>query len=117
MMESRVLLTNADVVYSTFREIDPAFVTCFHYDNISDPDQATRVAKFCAPTDYAAQRFAKQMLASVHLQPGGTNLRNSHSHMRRSQSKGLSESNDAKEMLVARLQQKLNHIEREQCRA
>lgn len=71
MRESRILLNNAAVLESTFRELDPAFTTCFRYEDMADPDQAARVSQFVAPTDYVAQRLGKKMLANVKIRPSG----------------------------------------------
>lgn len=109
MMESRALLANADVLVSTFRELGPGFVTCFYYDHITSEEQAERVADFVAPTEQLAHRFATRMVKSVRRP------------RRRQWSdkvdpyKDLWPSDSAKGLLVARLQQKLNAIERDQC--
>ena len=71
MRESRILLNNAAVVESIFRELDPAFTACFRYEDMSDPGQAGRVARFIAPTDYVAERLEKKMLENVRPRPGG----------------------------------------------
>lgn len=108
-METRALLANADVLGSTFRELGPGFVTCFYYDKITNKEQANRVAKFAAPTEYVAHRFASRMIKSVR-------------HPRRSQRSKIFGSHQdswppdsAKGLLVARLQHKLDTVEREQC--
>lgn len=78
MRESRILLNNAAVVESTFRELGPGFTTCFRYEDMPDPAQAARVAQFVAPTEYVAQRLEKKMLANVRIKsppdgaPGST---------------------------------------------
>lgn len=76
MAESRNLLNNAGVVESLLREVDPAFVTCFRYEDMADEDQASRVASFVAPTEYAAQRLADKMLGAVRVSspPGAGRL-------------------------------------------
>lgn len=73
MKESRNLLNNAAVVESMFREVGPGFATCFRYEDMADPLQAFRVAKFVAPTNYAAERLSSKMLSAVKIRspPGG----------------------------------------------
>lgn len=65
MRESRILLNNAAVVESIFRELGPGFTTCFRYEDMADPAQAARVSKFLAPTDYVAERLEEKMLDNV----------------------------------------------------
>lgn len=109
MLESRNLMVNADVVMSTFQELDPAFVTCFRYENISDPEQARRVADFAAPTEHISDRFMNGMLAAVRPK----------SKKKSRGSKGnaaMSDPTTAKGAVVARLQEKLDAIESHRCR-
>ncbi|CAN0163759.1 unnamed protein product [Ascophyllum nodosum] len=65
MMEARVLMSNAAVMESFFHEIDPAFTTCFRYENITSDAQAERVSRFVAPTEYSAGRLAGMMLSAA----------------------------------------------------
>lgn len=69
MRESRILVNNAAVVESMFRELGPGFTTCFRYEDMSDPSQANRVATFVAPTKYVAQRLANKMLENAKPRP------------------------------------------------
>lgn len=69
MRESRILLNNAAVVESIFRELGPGFTTCFRYEDMSDRAQATRVAHFVAPTEYIAESLARKMLFNVRQRP------------------------------------------------
>ncbi|CAM9553921.1 unnamed protein product [Scytosiphon promiscuus] len=73
MKESRNLINNAAVVESIFREVGPGFSTCFRYEDMANPTQASRVASFVAPTNYAAQRLSSKMLGAVRgsSPPGG----------------------------------------------
>lgn len=77
MRESRILLNNAAVIESTFRELDPRFTTCFRYEDIANPDQASRVAHFVAPTETIAQRIGKKMLANVQVKSSPESEKNS----------------------------------------
>ncbi|CAM9115645.1 unnamed protein product, partial [Hapterophycus canaliculatus] len=69
MKESRTLMNNAAVVESIFRELGPGFATCFRYEDMADPAQAMRVARFVSPTEYAAQRLSAVMLAAIKVKP------------------------------------------------
>jgi len=67
MQESRVLLNNAAVVESIFQELGPGFTTCFRYEDMEDPAQAARVARFAAPNDYIAEHLSRNMLYKVKI--------------------------------------------------
>lgn len=110
-MESRVLLANADVLISTFMEVDPAFVTCFRYEDIHSQEQAERVANFSAPTGHAAGRFASIMLSTAR------NHKSSKAKSGGQQESFPDMSNPEKPqgMLVDRLQQKLNVLKALRC--
>lgn len=69
MRESHILLNNAAVVESYFQELGPGFTTCFRYEDMSDPDQAARVARFVSPTEILATFLAAKMLAGVKTRP------------------------------------------------
>lgn len=106
-MEMRALLVNADVVKSTFSEIDSRFVTCLRYEDISDAQHATRVANFLAPTQDMAKRFAKTMLDAVKNKSQG--------RANPKKYKALSDPESAEFWLISRLQQKLDLIEEREC--
>lgn len=117
MKEARVLLANAAVVESTFHELDPGFSTCFRYENMTDPSQASRVAEFVAPTEHIAQRLAQTMVAFVKRPPSAGYLRRD-THGRQQMHGGHEthpKPNVAQAVVVERLQQKLDKIEKEQC--
>ncbi|CAM9131139.1 unnamed protein product [Scytosiphon promiscuus] len=63
--ETRILTNNAEVIDSFSRELDPGFTTCFSYENISDPGQASRVGEFVAPTIAGAANFSRTLLQTV----------------------------------------------------
>lgn len=100
-------MANADVISSTFRELDPGFVSCFYYRDIASKDQADRVARFVAPTENMAGQMSDRMIQSAK-------------HSRK-----LSESDDrfskitdpktSEGLIAGRLQQKLDVIERQVC--
>eukprot|EP00903_Cladosiphon_okamuranus_P013988 g13009.t1 len=145
MRESRILLNNAAVVESIFRELGPGFTTCFRYEDMADPAQAARVAKFVAPTDYVAERLSNKMLDNVrpkseadhaNLKKGKSPLRYKgrdprHAAYREREEEmnragkeelavgagavGAISGNLAKDLVVARLQQKIDHIESGVC--
>ena len=62
-------MSNAAVMESFFHEIDPAFTTCFRYENITSDAQAERVSRFVAPTEYSAGRLAGMMLSAAKTPP------------------------------------------------
>lgn len=65
MREARALINNAAVIESTFQELGRGFATCFRYEDMSDPEQAHRVARFIAPDDNTAQLLEEKMLENV----------------------------------------------------
>ncbi|CAM9821108.1 unnamed protein product [Pylaiella littoralis] len=67
--ESRILINSADVVASTFQELDPGFTTCFRYEDMADPTQANRVASFAAPNVWIADRLGKKLISHVKAKP------------------------------------------------
>eukprot|EP00752_Nemacystus_decipiens_P008517 g7606.t1 len=140
MRESRILLNNAAVVESIFRELDPGFTTCFRYEDMSESSQAARVARFIAPTEYVAQRLEKKMLENVRPrspteQQDPNQLRyrmdpwkdprladyrdrkfNRAGSEEAAGARGFVPSgNPTKDIVVARLQQKIDHIESGVC--
>ena len=122
-------MTNAAVVDSMFQELGPGFTTCLRYENITDPVQASDVAQFVAPTNESAQLLSTAMLATVkhvHHSPSryyvsgsrhgerpvrGEMLRSKYGPLRPTEHA----SSEAEGMVVERLQQKLDKIERDQC--
>ena len=135
MKEARVLITNAAVVDSTFQELGPGFTTCLQYENITDQAQASRVAQFVAPTNHSAQVLSRTMLATVKDMRHAPSRRHyvaksrDWRHPRRMETgKSMYNSGrqtdvqvteevsrEAEAMVVERLQQKLDKIERDQC--
>lgn len=106
-MEMRALLLNADVLKSTFSEIDSRFVTCLGYESISDAQQATRVANFLAPTQDIADQFSRTMLDAVKEKSKGRVAPHKYP--------ALSNPESAEFWLISRLQQKLDLIEELEC--
>lgn len=131
MLEARILLANAAVVESLFREVGPEFTTCFRYDNMSDPSQAARVSRFVAPTEYAASRLANIMVDAVKTPSENSKSRYGKKHGnldgigdggprgrlwdRHRTNEAEVVMDQAQEMVVGRLQQKMDAIERDQC--
>lgn len=67
--EARILINSAAVVDSYFREVHPDFTTCFSYETISDPAQASRVASFFMPTEEGATKLSQTLLESAVVKP------------------------------------------------
>ncbi|CAM9772841.1 unnamed protein product [Ectocarpus fasciculatus] len=111
--ESRILLNNLAVVHSTFQEMDPAFTTCFRYGEMANPAQASRVAGFLAPNNHTAENLAGQILSHVKTKKksGGKGGK------RRRHLEYLEGMDRPKALVVTRLQQRLDMVEKDVCSA
>ncbi|CAM9485768.1 unnamed protein product [Scytosiphon promiscuus] len=109
--EARVLINNAAVVDSSLHELHPDFVTCFSYDMIADPAQASRVARFAVPTEKVAASLEKTLLETVRVRPlteaedGGDEGGEAEDE----------QDAEGRELMSGRLQEKLDQIERDRC--
>lgn len=101
--EARILITNAAVIDSAFREVDPAFISCFSIDRGSDSGQAVRVAEDVMPTPDAATSFSQLL------------LEHSADHASRDAQPSVVNKQDGWVLMSNRLQEKLNLIEYNFC--
>lgn len=99
--EARILMNNAAVVDSFFHELHPDFTTCFWYENIADPVQASRVARFVMPTKEGAANFSQTLLDSALVNPPAI--------------REDVEDAEGWDLMSDRLQGKLDEIERSWC--
>lgn len=92
---------------STFRELDPGFVSCFYYSDMASKDQADRVARFAAPTEDVAGQMSDRMIqfAMSFREPSKIDHRSSE----------IMDPMTSEGLIVERLQQKLDAIERQVC--
>lgn len=101
--EGRVLVDAASVLHSSFRELDPKYITCFSYDSITSLAQASRVAEFLMPTVESATLFSQTLLGSAKL------------HMEHQANQVLTEHTNGWELVANRLQEKIDEIDLNQC--
>lgn len=99
MEYAKVIFTDMGVVHSLLGELDPAFVICHDWDLLGDPEQAKNVSAFISPTDEMASLYEHWLVGSV---------------------RSIHTSEDTlpfvgSDVLVARLQKKLDTFERLYC--
>lgn len=95
----RIIFTHVGLLHSFLGELDPAFVICHDWDLLGDPEQAKKVAAFISPTDEMASLFERSLVDSPETHT--------------SVSDDLPE--DGSDVLVARLQNKLDAFEHLYC--
>lgn len=89
------------MIDSYFHELQPDFITCFRYENISDPVQALRVARFVTPTEEGAANFSQTLIDSVAVKLPAAR-------------KNVNDT-EGWDLMANRLQGKLDDIERSWC--
>lgn len=89
------------MIDSVSRELHPDFTTCFSYESIADPDQASRVGRFIAPTEEVAANFSRTLLQSIRAKPPAK--------------RGEVDDPEGWDLMAGRLQRKLDEIERSWC--
>lgn len=107
LLEARTLLADADVISSTFRELDPGFTSCFYFGDLASKEQADRVARFLAPTEDVAMQLSDRMIQSVEGSQGAR-----HNDDLRS---NIMDPETAEGLIAERLQQKLDIVEQQVC--
>ncbi|CAM9917607.1 unnamed protein product [Ectocarpus sp. 12 AP-2014] len=95
----RIIFTHMGLVHSFLEELDPAFVICHDWDLLGDPEQAKDVSAFISPTEEMASLFERSLIDSARFHT--------------SFNEDLPE--DGSDVLVARLQKKLDTFERLYC--
>lgn len=101
--ETRILITNAAVVGSSLHEVDPEFVTCISYANItSDPAQAARIADVVVPVPGVAEKISSSVLKFAKRK---TSM----------EDPVVVDDQQGWDLMSNRLQEKLDEIERDQC--
>lgn len=104
--EARVLVNAASVIGSSLRELDSEFITCFAYDNVTSPAQASRVAEFVMPHNESASLFSETLLKLV---------RDPEEDTEKDLEMVVENHTDGWDLVSHRLQQKIDDIHREQC--
>ncbi|CAM9772545.1 unnamed protein product [Discosporangium mesarthrocarpum] len=61
MREARILLLNAEAMFTAFHLIDPAFVECFQYAELGEAWQHERIASFIGPSPDSAAWLQQTM--------------------------------------------------------
>lgn len=65
MVYMKILFTDAAVIHSMLTELSPSFVICHYYDDIGDPDLASRIGDFVAPNTLSAKMVAESLVQSA----------------------------------------------------
>lgn len=92
-------MTDAAVLHSMMGELGEEFITCLSYDDLFKTEHIRRVAEFVAPS----AELAQDLVTIMSMNAKGREPEEAHV---------LSED---EEVMVARLQQKLDVIEKEHC--
>ena len=94
-----MLLTDTAVMHSTLAEIDPAFIVCHDYSHAGEEEQASKIANFVAPNAIIADMYKTSLLKRwIGHPPRKENL-----------------PVDGAELIVTRLQRKLDAFESAIC--
>lgn len=70
MAYMRVLFVTASVVRSMLAEPSPDFVFCHRYDELGDPESASRIGDFIAPNKYVAGMVSDSFVKSAEARKG-----------------------------------------------
>lgn len=60
-----VMLVTASVVHSMLSDLSPDFVICHQYDEMGDPELASRIGNFIAPNEYVANLVSNSLVKSA----------------------------------------------------
>lgn len=61
----RIMFTEIGVMHSMLAELGPGFVTCHDFRNMGNVQQASRIAKFVAPTQKIAELFKEALIETT----------------------------------------------------
>lgn len=70
MKYMRVLFTDIAAMHSGLNELWPGFVVCHNFGELGDAKQATRIAKFIAPSMEMANMTSDALLGALKLHDG-----------------------------------------------